>query len=115
METIDDSKYSKKYSKKNFFNKLSGYAKVAGAEVVETALKLYYSAQSPDTPTWAKSTIYGALGYFIFPIDAIPDITPLIGYSDDLGVLAMALATVIAYIDEEVKKKAKSKMTEWFG
>jgi uncharacterized membrane protein YkvA (DUF1232 family) len=55
-----------------------------GREVIEKALWLYYAAQQPNTPLWAKTAIYGALGYFISPIDAIPDITPVIGYADDL-------------------------------
>ena len=57
----------------------------------------------------------GALGYFISPFDAIPDMTPVIGYVDDLGVLTMALATVAAYISDDIKSKAKAKLAEWFS
>jgi uncharacterized membrane protein YkvA (DUF1232 family) len=91
------------------------YAKIAGKEVVERALQLYYAAQEPSTPAWAKTVIYGALGYFIFPLDAIPDLTPVVGYADDLGVLAAAVATVALYINAKVKQKAKQKLSEWFG
>lgn len=66
-----------------------------------------YAAHGPNTPTWAKATIYGALGYFISPIDAIPDLVPVVGYSDDLGVLALTVATCTAYITPEVKAQAK--------
>ena len=52
---------------------------------------------------------------FISPLDAIPDITPFVGYSDDLGVLALAVATVATYITEEVKNQATQKMKDWFG
>ena len=55
------------------------------------------------------------LGYFIVPIDAIPDLAPVIGYSDDLGALALAIGNVAMYIDDEVKQKAKSKLKDWFG
>jgi uncharacterized membrane protein YkvA (DUF1232 family) len=37
-----------------------------------------------------KAIVVAALIYFISPIDTIPDIAPLIGYLDDLGVI-MAL------------------------
>ena len=57
----------------------------------------------------------GPLGYFIAPIDAIPDLTPIVGYSDDLGSLAMALAAVAIFIDDEVKDKARKKLKDWFG
>ena len=106
--------YKNSYSKKSLFNKLSLYAKSAGKEIVETLLKLYYAMENPQTPTWAKTTIIGALGYFIMPLDAIPDFTPVIGYTDDLSVLLTATATVATYIDSDVKKKAKEKMKDWF-
>ena len=115
MSKKDNSKYEKDYSSKGFFEKLASYAKTAGSEVVETALKLYYAMDNPETPVWAKTAIIGALGYFISPIDLIPDFTPVIGYTDDLGVLAAASATVATYINTDVKKKAKAKMKDWFG
>jgi uncharacterized membrane protein YkvA (DUF1232 family) len=115
MSTSNNSNYKKDYSDEGFWGKLSKYAKVAGTEVVEKALWLYYAYQKSDTPTWAKTSIVAALGYFISPIDAIPDFTPIVGYADDLGVLTMAVAAVAAYIDENVKKKAKKKLKDWFG
>ena len=107
--------YEKEYSEAGFKDKLTRYAKTAGKEVVEKALWLYYATQEETTPAWAKTTIYGALGYFIMPLDAIPDLSPLIGYSDDLGVLALAIATVAAYINDGVKEKTTKKMKEWFN
>lgn len=109
------SKYESEFSDNSFWDKVVKFAKTAGKEVIEKALWLYYAAQAPETPTWAKVTIYGALGYFISPIDAIPDITPFVGYSDDLGVLALAVTTVAAYITSHVKEQAKIKMNDWFG
>ena len=78
-----DKQYEKKYTEDSFWDKVVKFAKTAGREVIEKALWLYYAAQQPNTPLWAKTAIYGALGYFISPIDAIPDITPVIGYADD--------------------------------
>lgn len=102
------------YSDQSFWAKLTRFAKHAGAKVVERALQLYYTAQEPGTPTWAKSVIYGALAYFIFPVDAIPDVIPVAGFTDDLGVLAAAAACVALYLTPEVRRKAKQKMREWF-
>ena len=111
----DTPGFAKEYSDDDFWDKLLKYAKVAGREVVERALQLYFAAQNPETPAWAKTVIYGALGYFIFPVDAIPDLTPVVGYADDLGVLAAAVATVALYITEDVKQKARQKLKDWFG
>jgi uncharacterized membrane protein YkvA (DUF1232 family) len=49
------------------------------------------------------------------PTDAIFDLTPLIGYSDDLGVLLFALTQVSTSITSEIKEKARNKLAEWFG
>jgi len=114
---MSDPKYSfqDQYTEGGFWDKTVNFAKSAGKEVIEKALWLFYAAHDPLTPTWAKGVIYGALGYFISPIDAIPDITPIIGYTDDLGVLAAAVATVSMHITAEVKEKASQKLKDWFG
>lgn len=103
------------YSERGFWSKFRHYAKTAGSKVVELALQLYYAAQDPETPAWAKTIIYGALGYLILPVDAIPDMVPVAGYSDDLGALAAAGAMVAMYITPEVKEQAKKKPKDWFG
>jgi uncharacterized membrane protein YkvA (DUF1232 family) len=108
------TQYAEQYSNDSLWYKFEHYAKAAGLEVVEKALYLYFALQNTNTPAWAKMVIFGALGYFISPVDAIPDFMPPIGYTDDLGVLAMALITVSMYIDDEVKQKAKAKLSDWF-
>ena len=117
MKESDDyikAEYVEEYSDRRFWNKVTKYAKKAGVEVIEKAICLWYVLQKPDTPAWAKATIIGALGYFICPIDAIPDMTPVVGYVDDLGVLMLAVATLAAYIDEEVREKAQKQIRRWF-
>ena len=59
--------------------------------------------------------IYGALGYFVLPADAIPDFVPAAGYADDLGALVMALGTVAFYVTPAIKEKARKKLEDWFG
>jgi hypothetical protein len=103
------------YSDDGFWNKVGKYAKKAGASVLEPALKMYFSSKDGDTPLWAKSTIVGALGYFIFPLDVIPDIAPVVGYSDDLGVLTSAVSVVAAYIKDEHVGEAKRKLKQWLS
>ncbi len=103
------------FTDSGFWNKIKLFSRQAGREVIERALWLYYAAQQPNTPKWAKSVIYGALAYFVLPLDAIPDLTPLVGFTDDLGALAAALTMVTLYIDDEVKPLAADKLTLWFG
>ena len=115
MEIIIAISDNNEYSDEGFWAKVASFAKVAGKELIEKALWLYYAAQDPATPAWAKGIVYGALGYFVLPIDAIPDIAPVIGYTDDLGVLAAAVVAIPAYITKEVKAKAEQKMKDWFS
>jgi uncharacterized membrane protein YkvA (DUF1232 family) len=103
------------YSEESFWAKLKKFYFTAGKEVVEKALMLYYTAQNPGVPTWAKTVVVGALTYFISPVDAIPDILVGIGFTDDLGVFLAAIATVSIYVNAEAKAQAKQKMTDWFG
>jgi uncharacterized membrane protein YkvA (DUF1232 family) len=110
-----DNKFEAAYSEKSFWNKLLHYAKTAGREVVEKALLLFYAAQEEKAPAWAKATIAAALGYFIVPLDAITDLTPAVGYADDLGVLVLAIAAVSRYINADVRAKTAQKLHDWFG
>ena len=59
--------------------------------------------------------IFGALAYFISPVDAIPDIIPMAGFTDDLGALAAAIGMVAMYITDDVKAQARQKWLTWFG
>ena len=102
------------YTNAGFWQKLNTFARKAGHDLVEKSLQLYYAAESPDTPTWARGVIFGALAYFVAPIDAIPDVTPGIGFADDLCVLIGAVSAVAAHITPEVKDQADKKMAEWF-
>lgn len=114
-EQPDLSKYSKAFSENSFFDKIINTAKKAGIAVVYAGLVLFYTFKKTSTPAWAKTTIIGALGYFISPLDVIPDIIPAAGFSDDLGVLLLAIAAVAMYIDNESKQKAREKLKVWFG
>jgi len=112
---VTDQGNADHYTEDKFWEKVKGVTKFAGRSVIENALRLYYACQSPKTPAWAKAVIISALGYFIFPADAIPDFIPVAGYTDDLGAMLAALGTVSLYITDEVKALARKKVDEWFG
>ncbi|MGB6301373.1 MAG: YkvA family protein [Rivularia sp. (in: cyanobacteria)] len=103
------------YNEENFWRKISRNALQAGKEVIEKALILYYATQSEDVPVWAKTIIFSSLAYFIFPADMIPDITPAVGYTDDLFSLLSAFSMVYMHITTEHKKAAAAKLKEIFG
>jgi len=96
-------------SEKQVTRKIQSALASAGADVIEKALLLFYTLKDPKTPSWAKGVILGALAYFISFIDGIPDLTPVLGYTDDLGVMIAALSALAGHITEENKAKAKQK------
>lgn len=108
-------KYRREFSDPAFWKKLQQYARQAGVKIVYTALLLFYAYKRKETPTWARSIVLGVLGYFLAPIDIIPDLTPIIGYTDDIGVLSFGLITIAAYVNKDVKGKARAQLTKWFG
>lgn len=65
------------------------------------AAAAYYCAMDPTTPLRAKGILLAALGYFIMPIDVVPDMFAVIGFTDDIAVLTAALAMIRANIKME--------------
>lgn len=108
-------KYGDEYSETRLFGKLKEYAQQAGMKVVYMVMLLYYAYKRKETPIWARNVIFGTLGYFIAPIDALPDLTPLIGYTDDIGVLTFGLVTIACYVNDDVRIQARKKVKSWFG
>jgi|APHig6443717497_1056834.scaffolds.fasta_scaffold24455_1 uncharacterized membrane protein YkvA (DUF1232 family) len=114
MPRIDTSEYNSEFSERGFWSKLKKYAKNIGKDAVEHILILYYSIHDEAVPAKAKAIIIGALGYFISPIDIIPDIVPVFGYTDDISVLSAAVAAIALYVSKETKEKAGEKVRDWF-
>lgn len=110
-----ENKKAPKYSAQSLLSKAHMVATKAGSTAAEQALKLYFMTQDSDTPAWAKASVYGALAYFISPLDAVIDITPVLGYTDDLGVMAAAAAAVAIYIKDEHKQRAKETVKKWLN
>lgn len=103
------------YSDDSFWRKLGRFGRKAGRELVERALVLYYCLKDADTPAWARGVIVGALGYFVLPVDAIPDVMPFTGFADDFSVLAAALVSVAHHVKPEHRHRARRSLTRWFG
>lgn len=114
MEIPDFMKYSGKFTNTGFTEKISRVAKRAGAKLVYAALILYYTLQSDKVSVKDKAIIIGALGYLISPLDVVPDAIPIAGLGDDLAVLVYVLQKVWTDVNDDVKQKAKEKLSKWF-
>lgn len=114
----EDNKYGSYkgfYSEKAFFAKLGYFARKAGIQVVYGALLLYYVLKSGTTSVSDRAKIIGALGYFILPVDLLPDTIPVVGFTDDLAAITWGLYCVAKNITPEVKANAVAKLHLWFG
>ena len=105
----------KKISERRIIRKIRSALHSMSSEAVNQALTLYYTLRAPDTPMWCRTVILGSLAYFISMIDGIPDLTPILGYTDDISVMAAAIATVANYITPEIKHKAHEKTISILG
>jgi uncharacterized membrane protein YkvA (DUF1232 family) len=104
--------HEKEYDDRSFWEKIRRFAIKAGRPVVENALVLYFCLKDADTPGRAKVVVIGALGYFILPIDAVPDLIPVAGFTDDLAVLLIATTTVVAHIKPAHRQRAR-ELLDW--
>lgn len=108
------SKYADNYSEENLLHKISKFGAHIGLELLYKAAQLWCVLQKPEVPAKDKALIMGALGYLITPLDFLPDLTPVLGYSDDLVAITFALLKVQGYIDDEVKAEAKALLAKVF-
>lgn len=113
-ELPDFMKYKDKFSESGFVEKISRVAKRAGVKLVYAALILYYTLESPNISLRDKAYIVGALGYLISPLDLVPDAIPIAGLGDDLAVLLFVLQRVWIDVPDDVKEKAKARLSSWF-
>lgn len=114
IENVSTAKYGKNYSDESFWEKVGGTAKKVGMRPLSYVLALYYLMQK-DTVTYAeKIMIVSCLGYFICPLDLLPDAFIGVGYTDDAAALLLLLKKLVGSLDDEVIDNVHSTINEWF-
>ena len=93
----DLSGFGRVYSDASFQAKLRRVGGKVGGELLHKAYLLYQVLKDGATPMATKAKILGALGYFIAPIDAVPDFIPVAGFADDLAVLVYVVKQVATH------------------
>lgn len=111
VDNISD--YAKQFSESDLWAKLGDFAMKAGAKLVYIVLCLFYALDT--LPVKEKLIVTGALGYFIFPADAVPDLLPGVGFSDDLAALLAVFKGLKSGISPNSVERAQNKLSEWFG
>lgn len=106
--------YGDNFSPDKLLDKIKKIGKIAGVKVVYSALLLYYALIDGSVPFTNKAIVVGALGYFILPLDLIPDFLGPLGYSDDMAAIIMVLKTIWSSITQDVHERARARLAEWF-
>ena len=74
----------------------------------EDAVAAFHCATDSATPMTVRATLFGALAYFILPIDIIPDFLLGLGYTDDAAVIATVLTLIGRHLRPEHKEAAQA-------
>jgi uncharacterized membrane protein YkvA (DUF1232 family) len=83
---------------------------VARLPFAEDLLAAYYCAFDKETPRHVQGALLGAVAYFILPFDFIPDMLPVLGFTDDAAVLATAIRLVASHITEDHRQAARAAL-----
>ena len=95
--------------RKEFWRKLQRFA--AQLPFAEDLLTAYYCAFDRNTPHGVRAGLLGALAYFVLPFDFMPDLLPIVGFTDDAAVIAAALRLVWTHIKPEHRQAARDALT----
>jgi uncharacterized membrane protein YkvA (DUF1232 family) len=83
---------------------------VAKLPFAEDLLAAYYCAFDKETPRHVQAALLGAIAYFILPFDFIPDVMPVLGFTDDAAILATAIRLVSTHIAPEHRDLARAAL-----
>ena len=88
---------------------------VANLPFAEDLLAAYYCAFDKQTPRHVQVALLGAIAYFILPFDFIPDMMPILGFTDDAAVLATVIRLVATHITSEHRDAARAALKRGIG
>jgi uncharacterized membrane protein YkvA (DUF1232 family) len=108
FEPADDLARDPESVRKRFWGKFKRVA--VRLPFAEDLLSAYYCAFDLQTPRHVQAALLGAIAYFILPFDFIPDMLPVLGFTDDAAVLATAIRLVAAHITPEHREAARARL-----
>jgi uncharacterized membrane protein YkvA (DUF1232 family) len=108
FEPADRLAQDRESVRRRFWSKLKRVA--ARLPFAEDLLAAYYCAFDKQTPRHVQAALLGAVAYFILPFDFVPDMLPVLGFTDDAAVLATALRMVASHITEDHRQAARAAL-----
>ncbi len=78
-------------------------------EIWSKVKALYQLIKDPNTAWKSKALAIGSLVYLISPLDAIPDVIPLAGLTDDVGIIAATMVILSIELKKYLKEAGEDK------
>jgi uncharacterized membrane protein YkvA (DUF1232 family) len=107
--------YEKYFSENELLQKIGKLGKSIGATVLYPVFLLFNLLKSGDINLKEKAMIIGTLGYFILPVDLLPDAIVGVGYADDAAALTAAVTALASCITEDIQNESKEQLCKIFG
>jgi uncharacterized membrane protein YkvA (DUF1232 family) len=108
FEPADRLAQDRENVRRRFWTKLKRVA--AKLPFAEDLLAAYYCAFDKETPRHVQASLLGAIAYFILPFDFMPDVMPILGFTDDAAILATAIRMVASHITAEHREAARAAL-----
>jgi uncharacterized membrane protein YkvA (DUF1232 family) len=108
FEPADRLAQDRESVRRRFWKKLKQV--VAQLPFAEDLLAAYYCAFDRQTPRHVQAALLGAIAYFILPFDFVPDMLPVLGFTDDAAILATAIRMVAGHIRQEHRDAARAAL-----
>lgn len=107
--------YEKHFSESNLWNKVTKIGKSVGATIIYPVLLLFNLLKSSELDLKEKAMIIGALGYFILPVDLLPDAIAGVGFTDDIAALSAIISALASCVTLEIQEQSKQKCHDLLG
>ena len=86
----------------------------AGRSLARPALEAMEMFLDQSTPAQVRLTMLAALTYLLIPIDLVPDLIPVAGFSDDLVALSAVIGIWSNHMTPQIRNRARRKLDRWF-
>jgi uncharacterized membrane protein YkvA (DUF1232 family) len=78
-------------------------------------MTLWFCCRHPDMPLLPKILALVVVGYFLSPIDLIPDFIPVLGYLDELILLPVGIYLILKLVPAAVLADARAQAAAWIA
>lgn len=93
------------------WNRLKRWAQ----ELEKDGLALWFCCRHKDMPLLPKILAILVVGYFLSPIDLIPDFIPVLGYLDELVLLPLSIYFILKLVPGPVLAECRAQAAAWIA